>query len=353
MVGVTVPTQHDLHATPASGTQLMSGAELQANAISTVLRGLPMRDGPAWWVVACTALMAAAAPVAGLRWGVARIACVAAILAPAFVAAAWLAFMAGIMVSVVAPLVALGAGSLGAMAMAHMAVAGRQRALAWYSQALEREVDARTEELRLAQVEVVQRLAQAAESREADTGEHISRVGTLCESLAVALGMETEEARLLGLATALHDVGKIGVPDRVLLKKGKLDEDEWAIMRAHADAGGDILAGSRAALLRCAEDIARTHHEHWDGGGYPRGVAGSDIPLAGRICAIYDVFDALLSRRPYKEPWTLEEALDEIRRLSGSRFEPRIVDVFMGIAPRLHEEPGYARRAARPVLRAA
>jgi putative two-component system response regulator len=141
--------------------------------------------------------------------------------------------------------------------------------------------------------------------------------------------MDAAHARMLGHASAMHDVGKIGIPDRVLLKPGPLDEDEWEIMKSHTRKGAEILAGSTSPLVQMAEEIARTHHERWDGGGYPEGLEGEDIPLTGRICAICDVFDALISRRPYKEPWPRPSALDEIAAGSGTHFDPALVRAFL------------------------
>jgi cyclic di-GMP phosphodiesterase len=126
-------------------------------------------------------------------------------------------------------------------------------------------------------------------------------------------------------------VGKIAVPDAILTKPGKLTDEEWVVMRRHAEAGAAILSGSRAPIMRMAEEIALTHHERWDGGGYPQGLAGEAIPLVGRICAVCDVFDALLSPRPYKDPWPLEDALAEIRRERGRHFDPAVVDAFMSL----------------------
>jgi putative two-component system response regulator len=133
----------------------------------------------------------------------------------------------------------------------------------------------------------------------------------------------------------MHDVGKIGIPDAVLLKPGPLDEHEWEIVRAHTSMGGEILADSENPLVQLAETIARCHHERWDGTGYPLGLRGEAIPQAARICAICDAFDALLSRRAYKQSWSLEQALREISRSSGTHFDPQLVEVFLPLAPSL------------------
>jgi putative two-component system response regulator len=197
------------------------------------------------------------------------------------------------------------------------------------NEVLDARVRERTVELHDAQLEIVRRLALAAESRDEETGDHIDRISRLCYEMARAIDLPEPEAELLRHASVLHDVGKIGIPDRILLKPGKLDPDEWEIMKTHAEIGASILAGSATPLLQAAEEIALTHHERWDGSGYPRGLAREDIPLAGRICAICDVFDALRSERPYKRAWPRREALVEIRNQSGSHFDPRLVEVFL------------------------
>jgi cyclic di-GMP phosphodiesterase len=216
---------------------------------------------------------------------------------------------------------------------------------------LEERVRERTRELWETQVEVVRRLAAAVEWRDAETGLHIDRMGRCCERLALAVGMAPADAELLRHASALHDVGKVGIPDSILMKPGPLSTAEWETMRTHPTIGGDILSGSTSPLVRLAEAIALTHHEHWDGGGYPRGLIGEQIPLAGRISAICDVFDALLSPRPYKDPWPLDRTLEEIERLSGTQFDPGLVEAFLPIARELHavwfstEQPAPAEPA--------
>jgi cyclic di-GMP phosphodiesterase len=140
---------------------------------------------------------------------------------------------------------------------------------------------------------------------------------------------------MLRHASALHDVGKIGIPDDVLLKPGALDPDEWRIMQSHTAKGAEILAGSNSPLIQMAEAIARTHHERWDGTGYPNGLKGEEIPLVGRICAICDVYDALGSKRPYKDAWPVARVLEEIAQGSGSHFDPALVAAFLKLAPEL------------------
>jgi putative two-component system response regulator len=196
----------------------------------------------------------------------------------------------------------------------------------------------RTAELREAQFEIVRRLAQAAESRDEETGQHIERISRMCGMLARAVGLSDAEAELIGEAAALHDLGKIAIPDAILLKPGKLDATEWDIMRRHPELGARMLAGSGSPLIRRAETIALTHHERWDGGGYPARLAGTDIPLEGRICAVCDVFDALLSSRCYKPPWTLEEVIAELEHQRGKHFDPELVDAFLALVPELHAD---------------
>jgi putative two-component system response regulator len=150
--------------------------------------------------------------------------------------------------------------------------------------------------------------------------------------------MSSADAELLRRASALHDVGKVGIPDHILAKPGPLTADEWELMKTHTTIGGEILSGSSSALVGLSRTIALTHHEHWDGRGYPLGLRGKQIPLPGRICAICDVFDALLSARPYKDPWPLDQAIAEIERLSGTQFDPGLVRAFLPIARDIHSE---------------
>ena len=193
---------------------------------------------------------------------------------------------------------------------------------------LEERVSARTRDLEEARQEMLHRLARAAEFRDDETGRHTARVGELTARLALELGMPQEEAELLGRAAQLHDVGKIGIPDRILLKRGKLAPDELAAMEEHTRMGARILSGSRSRLLRLSEEIALSHHEWWDGSGYPGGLAGEDIPLPGRIVAVADVFDSLTHRRHYKPAWTPQRTAAYIREQSGRQFDPAVVEAF-------------------------
>jgi HD-GYP domain-containing protein (c-di-GMP phosphodiesterase class II) len=200
---------------------------------------------------------------------------------------------------------------------------------------LESAVRNRTADLRETQLEVVRRLSHAAESRDHHSDLHISRMSRVCARLAHAAGAPPEVAEMLLHAAPMHDVGKIAIPDHILVKPGRLDSEEWEIMKGHAGIGAELLAGSRSPVVRMAELIALTHHEKWDGSGYPRGLKGDEIPFVGRITAICDVFDALISNRPYKGPWALDEALDEIKSQSGRHFDPLVVEKFIEIFPEI------------------
>jgi putative two-component system response regulator len=200
---------------------------------------------------------------------------------------------------------------------------------------LEGAVRKRTAELRESQLEVVRRLSQAAESRDHATGLHITRMSRVCSHLALAAGAAPVIAEMLLNAAPMHDVGKIGIPDHILLKPGKLTPDEWEIMRSHAAIGAELLAGSRSPVVQMGELIALTHHEKWDGSGYPRGLKGDEIPFVARVTAVVDVFDALISARPYKEAWSLDAALEEVKRGAGNHFDPEIVETFVRVFPEL------------------
>ncbi|HEX6268767.1 MAG TPA: two-component system response regulator [Anaerolineales bacterium] len=195
---------------------------------------------------------------------------------------------------------------------------------------LEQRVRERTAELEETQLEILERLALAAEYRDDDTGEHTKRVGEMSAQIAQALGLPEAEVELVRRAAPLHDVGKIGIPDTVLLKPGKLTPEEFALMQTHTTLGAKMLSGGQFSLLQRAEEIALTHHERWDGTGYLR-LRGESIPIAGRIVAVADVFDALTSARPYKEAWPRAQALEEIQRQSGRQFDPRVVEAFLQV----------------------
>lgn len=194
---------------------------------------------------------------------------------------------------------------------------------------LAREVALATRTIREREREIVIRLARAAEYRDTDTGNHVARVSTLARSIAIGLGCDPAWCDDLELASTMHDVGKIAVPDSVLLKPGRLDPEELAIVRRHADYGYAILEGSASEVIALAAEVAVSHHERWDGQGYPGGLAGEAIPLSGRIVAVADVFDALVSDRPYKRAWPVEEALAYIEAQSGTQFDPACVAAFL------------------------
>jgi putative two-component system response regulator len=196
--------------------------------------------------------------------------------------------------------------------------------------ALEDRVLERTRELEEAHIETFERLALAAEYRDDDTGQHTRRVGRMASLLAQELGLDVERVERLERAAGLHDIGKIGVPDGILLAPRKLTPEEFEVVKTHTVIGASILSGSRSPLMLMSEEIAWSHHERWDGTGYA-GVVGADIPLVGRITTVADVFDALTHERPYKEAWPLDEAIAEIRRQRGQQFDPRVVDAFVAI----------------------
>jgi putative two-component system response regulator len=196
------------------------------------------------------------------------------------------------------------------------------------NETLEQQVRKRTEQLEQSQLEIIKRLGRAAEYKDNETGNHILRMSHFAQTLAIAAGLSDEQANNILLAAPMHDIGKIGIPDNILLKPGKLDPEEWEIMKTHVTIGADLLDGTDVPLLIMARNIALTHHEKWDGTGYPQGLSGENIPIEGRICAICDVFDALTSQRPYKKAWPVEEAVAFLRGQKGKHFDPRLVDLF-------------------------
>jgi CHASE2 domain-containing sensor protein len=333
VVGATAPTLQDVHSTPTASDRLMSGPEIQANAISTARRGLPLRDAPGWTSLLALLLLGALPALAHLRTRGLRAAAITPLAFLAFAGVVQTAFASGWIVIATYPLLALALGTLSTMTTAFFVERRERRRVDEHNDVLEQRVRERTAQLRETQLEIVQRLSQAAESRDGDTGEHIQRIRRMTHQLALAIGLPEDEAELIGHASAMHDVGKIGIPDRVLLKPGKLDAEEWALMQSHTTIGAEILAGSSSPLLQVAEEIALTHHERFDGTGYPQGLAGETIPLASRITAICDVFDALRSNRVYKERWTLDDTTAELRAQRGRHFDPALVDAFLAIVP--------------------
>ncbi|HEX7118015.1 MAG TPA: HD domain-containing phosphohydrolase [Longimicrobiales bacterium] len=194
---------------------------------------------------------------------------------------------------------------------------------------LEEAVRQRTIELDEARVEILERLAKAAEYRDDETRRHTERVGIYAARLARALGLDEDVVQTIRRAAPLHDLGKIGIPDQILLKPGALTPEEAAVMRTHTTIGAEILSGSRVPTLGMAAAIALCHHEHWDGSGYPRGLAGEAIPLPARIVAVADFYDALAHDRPYRHAWPIPEIMDELRRQAGRQFDPRVVEAFL------------------------
>lgn len=191
------------------------------------------------------------------------------------------------------------------------------------------------EEVLETRLQIVQCLGKAAEYRDNETGMHILRISHFARTIAKAIGFSDEQADELLHAAPMHDVGKIGIPDAILLKPGKLTAEEWEVMRQHPAIGARIIGEHKSSLLQLAATIALCHHEKWDGSGYPNGLAGEEILLEARIVALVDVFDALTSERPYKKAWPIEEALEFIRQQSGSHFDPMLVDVFMDCLPEI------------------
>lgn len=204
-----------------------------------------------------------------------------------------------------------------------------QKEIQQHAALLEQRVRERTRELVDTRLDIIRRLGRAAEWRDNETGLHIIRMSQFSQIIGLKAGLSESVADMLLNASPMHDIGKIGIPDRILLKPGKLDADEWTVMQTHAAIGADLLDGNTAELFVMARDIALTHHEKWDGSGYPRGLAGTAIPLVGRIVAIADVFDALTSARPYKKPWSIEAALAFMREQSGRHFDPTLVEHFL------------------------
>jgi putative two-component system response regulator len=209
--------------------------------------------------------------------------------------------------------------------------------LALYQQQreLEKQVRLRTKELEETRLEIIHRLGRAAEHKDNETGTHVIRMSWYTLFLAQRTGADEEWVDLVFKASPMHDVGKIGIPDKVLLKPGKLDSDEWAEMKKHAQYGAKIIGESDQPLLKMAKEIALFHHEKWDGSGYPKGLSGEDIPLSARIVAIADVYDALTSVRPYKKAWSSDEALDLLNSQAGVHFDPNLVKKFTECMPQV------------------
>ena len=334
VVGASAPSLQDRHATPMSA-ELMAGPEVQANAIWTAQNDNPLAPAPLWLGILIVLLGGLAPAVLAARARLVLAVAGSLALAAIYALITYFAWGAGLILPVTAPLTALAVATITAI-VASYALANWERArVAQLNEVLEERVRERTAELRSTQLDVVHRLGQAAEARDGETGLHIQRIGHLSRALGIAHGMSVSEADLLQQASAMHDVGKIGIPDRILLKPGRLEQSERTLMQTHTTIGAGILSGSTSPLLQMAEEIALTHHERFDGSGYPNGLRGEEIPVPGRICAIVDVFDALMSARTYKDAWTLDAALDELRDGRGTHFDPDLLDEFIELAPSL------------------
>ncbi len=225
-----------------------------------------------------------------------------------------------------------------------------QKALMQEKESLEQRVQERTRELTDTRLQVIRQLGRAAEFRDNETGMHIIRMSQMAAAIAQASGLSGELCDMVLFASPMHDVGKIGIPDDILLKPGKLNNDEWAVMKTHTTIGADILATGDSDLMRAAREIALNHHERWDGKGYPNGLAGEDIPLTARITAIADVYDALTSDRPYKKAWPVEQAVQLIHEGAGSQFDPNLTQHLDDLLPifstisKVNPDPPVAHR---------
>lgn len=204
-----------------------------------------------------------------------------------------------------------------------------QKALSNQNNVLEKKVQQRTSQLNDANLDAIYRLGLVADYRDTDTGEHTKRVGRVSQILAQALALDEHFCDMIFHAAPMHDIGKVGIPDSILLKPGKLDADEWEIMQQHSDIGARMLENSPSEILQLAQEIALTHHERWDGKGYPNGTKGVDIPISGRIVIIADVFDALNSDRPYKKAWQADKIKDFMLEQRGLMFDPDIIELFL------------------------
>jgi putative two-component system response regulator len=200
---------------------------------------------------------------------------------------------------------------------------------------LEQRVIERTQQIYESRLKIVRHLGRAAEYRDNETGMHIVRMSKISCLLGREAGMSVHDCNLLLNASPMHDIGKIGIPDSILLKPGKFTPEEWEIMKTHVEIGADILSGDNSEILTMAHSIALTHHEKFDGSGYPNGLVGESIPLVGRISAIADVFDALTSVRPYKKAWSVKSAVELIESERGRHFDPKLVDLFIQFLPEI------------------
>ena len=213
----------------------------------------------------------------------------------------------------------------------HLQLQEQKRLVEEQNQVLEGRVRERTRALEEAHAEMLERLARAAEFRDDDTGQHTQRVARLAAGLGRAAGLDAQTVDLIERAAPLHDVGKIGISDAILLKPGRLTSEESVVMQTHTTIGAALLSGGHSPLMQLAEEIALSHHERWDGKGYPQGLAGDAIPLGGRIVTLVDVFDALTHARPYKPAWPVADALAEMARGGGTQFDPHLLPLFLAL----------------------
>jgi CHASE2 domain-containing sensor protein len=341
VVGASAPTLQDVHSTSTTSATPMAGAEVQANAIWTALHGNPLTPARGWLVLLAIVVCSVVAPLLSLRFRVLVSGALAIAVGAGYLLVAQVAFDHGSVLIVSYPLAGWAIGTVGMLAANYVGALMERNAF--------------SRQLHESQLELIRRLAQAVDSRDSETGEHIYRIGLLCRRLALQLGWSEADAGTLMHASMAHDLGKVAIPDAILLKDGPLDDAEWETMRSHTTVGARLLAGSNNPLIQMAQTIALTHHERWDGTGYPHGLRGEAIPLVGRICAVVDVYDALLSRRSYKEAWCLNDVLAEIERGRGTHFDPELVTVFLELAPQLEDElrSSLAREASAVTFRPA
>ena len=319
VIGAVASTFQDLHQTSTTSNRPMSGVEVQANAIWTAMHGNPLRDSPWWTALLAILCCGLVAPIARRRLTVARSSLVAIGVIGIYLVIAQLMFNAGLALTVSYPIAAGLFGTVGMLVASYVVAMAERNAV--------------SEQLHESQLELIQRLAHAVESRDTETGEHTARISRLCHALALEMGWSELDAQRLMHASIAHDIGKIGIPDQILRKPGPLDVEEWKVMRTHTTIGAEMLAGSANPLVQMAESVARSHHERWDGAGYPDGLAGDQIPPEARICSVADVYDALVSKRPYKEAWGTDEAIAEVKRSAGSQLDPAVVAAFLRLAP--------------------
>ena len=334
VVGATAPALQDVHPTSAPGSQQMAGAEIQASAISTALEGNPLQALPGWVAFVIAVLMGALAGGAVRIQGPVRGSAIAVGACVLYALGAQLAFSRGAVLPVAVPLVTLAftlAAALLARAVAERSARARVSA---HRDELEAAVHARTKDLVETQLEVVLRLARAAELRDDDTGEHIDRMSRMCGDVALEIGLPPTRPTRSATRRSCTTWARSASPTTSCASQARLTIEEMAIMRRHVVEGSLLLEGSPSPVLQVAEIIVDTHHERWDGTGYPNGLKGEDIPLEGRIAAVCDVFDALTHERPYKHAWNVADACREIERLRGSHFDPAIADALLAVVRR-------------------